>query len=693
MFKLGPPLNKQHLYLAFSLLFVLCFAQLAEANSRDLSEIETSKTLKVLTWSGQDNYLPRAGSPPNLDKDYLENFALNNKLTIEYVYKDDFSDLIPALVKGEGDIIASNLTVNPLRKRQIDFTLPIIETTEHLIMSTSAKDLVNAKDLDHRKVAVQPGTSYALTAIGLARVYKNLKIIEIPKNLSHDQIFDKVANGEYDLTIVDSNIINSTLEYRKDIKVSLQANSAKEIAWAVNKHAKLLKTALNNFLVQQQITINKSIPVKDEWDIINERRTIKFVMRNNISSYYLWKGELMGFHYELAKDFARSHRLRYEILVAPDNEAMFEYIKDGKADIALGFYTPNQQRIKQGLSFSRPYHYATEQLVSGAKDPLIHSIEDLKYRNITVRKSSSYWHTVKDLQTLMPEIVLSAAPETYDTERIIEAVATGEFDLTIADNHLVDLELSLRNDINAGINIGKEKAQSWVIQAGSNALLSKIDTYIKRTYRGLFYNVIHNKYFENQKLIDKHHDDFTLQKTGGALSPYDDVVKKYAKKYGFDSNLLIAQMHQESRFNPNAKSYAGALGLFQVMPRTAKELKISDMTNPENGIHAGVKYMHWVQERMKAMNVRDDQLIWFSLASYNAGYGHVSDAIRLARQKGWRDDVWFDNVERAMLLLSKRQYSSKARYGYVRGNEPVTYVRNIRHKYNAYIHQVEMTSL
>ena len=116
------------------------------------------------------------------------------------------------------------------------------------------------------------------------------------------------------------------------------------------------------------------------------------------------------------------------------------------------------------------------------------------------------------------------------------------------------------------------------------------------------------------------------------------------------------------------------------------------MTTPENGIHAGVKYLHWVQQRMKEMDVRDDQLIWFSLASYNAGYGHVNDAIRLARQKGWRDDVWFDNVERAMLLLSKREYSSKARYGYVRGNEPVTYVRNIRHKYQVYTHQVELST-
>ncbi|MEW6996434.1 transporter substrate-binding domain-containing protein [Colwelliaceae bacterium BS250] len=681
----------QFLFLLLLLLFISLVINQANAKVIDLPQIKDAKVLRVLTWEGNDNYLPRAGSPPNLDKDYILRFAAENQLEVEFIHVENFKDLIPDLLAGKGDVIASNLTINPIRERQVDFTLPLIETTEYMVMGKNAKPLANAKSLDKRNIAIQSGTSYALTAIGLARVYSKLKITKIPSTLSHDEIFDKVASGEYDLTIVDSNVIDSAMMYRDDIKKSLQANSAKEIGWAVNKRNKLLKTALNNFLLLENITINKTIAVKTNWDLIKERRTIRFVMRNNISSYYLWKGELMGFHYELAKDFARAHKLRYEILVAPDNEAIFEYIEQGKADIALGFFTPNQYRIEQGLAFSRPYHYATEQLVIGTNDDNIKTVEDLKFRNISVRKSSSYWQTVKDLQTLIPEIVLTPAPEDYDTERVIEGVATGEFDITIADNHLIDLELSLRDDIIASINIGKEKAQSWVIKSGNNKLLDNVNSYIKRTYRGLFYNVIHNKYFENDKMTGRHHKDYTEQKTGGKLSPYDDVVDKYAKKYGFNRNLLIAQMHQESRFDPNAKSYAGAQGLFQVMPRTAKQLKISNMNTPENGIHAGVKYLHWVQERVKYWDVQDDQVIWFTLASYNAGYGHVNDARRLANQKGWRDDIWFDNVERAMLLLSQRKYSSKARYGYVRGNEPVTYVRNIRHKYQIYNHAVNVS--
>jgi membrane-bound lytic murein transglycosylase F len=87
---------------------------------------------------------------------------------------------------------------------------------------------------------------------------------------------------------------------------------------------------------------------------------------------------------------------------------------------------------------------------------------------------------------------------------------------------------------------------------------------------------------------------------------------------------------------------------------------------------------------MQKNEVQEDQLIWFTLASYNAGAGHVRDAMRLASEKGWRSDVWFNNVEKAMLLLSQSKYAAKARYGYVRGQEPVTYIREIKRRYDTY---------
>jgi len=218
-------------------------------------------------------------------------------------------------------------------------------------------------------------------------------------------------------------------------------------------------------------------------------------------------------------------------------------------------------------------------------------------------------------------------------------------------------------------------------------LLAKVNSYIRKKYKGLFYNVTYNKYFKNMGRMESHRESVRVMQEDGKLSPYDDLVKKYAEKYGFDYMLMVSQMHQESRFNPNAKSYTGARGLFQVMPRTARSIGFKDkkkLLDPETGIHAGIKYMRWVSERFDHYNIPEDELIWFTLAAYNAGSGHVTDAIRLAKQKGWDASKWFDNVERAMLLLSQKKYANKARYGYVRGREPYNYVRQIKYRWEIY---------
>ena len=130
----------------------------------------------------------------------------------------------------------------------------------------------------------------------------------------------------------------------------------------------------------------------------------------------------------------------------------------------------------------------------------------------------------------------------------------------------------------------------------------------------------------------------------------------------------------------------------QVLPRTARELGITDLHTPESAIEAGVRYLSWLRERFEPeLSVKDR--MWFVLAAYNAGAGHVRDARLIATQEGWNANRWFGNVEKAMLLLSKRPYAKQAQYGYVRGEEPVKYVREIRDRYNAYIKLTKIEKL
>ncbi|QUM75871.1 transporter substrate-binding domain-containing protein [Moritella sp. 24] len=650
--------------------------------------IASQKTLRVLTWAGGEIIFPRRGHPQDIELDYLQQFADDKNLKIEKIRVKKFVDLIPMLLAGKGDLIAANLTKTRARAKLVSFSEPFLLTKEYLVMGKQAKSLKSGKDLNGREIVIQKGKSYESTALGLQKVYPKLKVRLIDSALSHEALYDKLASGEYDITIQDKNLIKSASAYRDDIKMSLQASATRQLAWGVAPSNKTLLKELNQFLKEQNL-IAKSKPKtsrthKTQWQKIQETKTVRFVLRNNLSSYYIWRGELLGFHYELAKRFAKEHKLRYEIIVAPNNVALLDYLLEDKADIALGFLTPTEQRRNKGIAFSRPYHYASELVVASKDRAEITSEADLANSNIYIRPSSSYWESAVALKKTVSNINLIGVPESQETESIIDKVGDKEYELTIADSHIVDIEMTFRDDIQSLMALGAPKSQSWAIASGNNKLLAKSNAFIKKHYKGLFYNVIYNKYFKNQKRLDTHYKDYVLQNNSGVLSPYDDIVKKYASLYDFDWRLLVSQMHQESRFNPTAKSMAGAKGLFQLMPRTAKELGIPDVHIPEQGIKAGVLYMNWVRERMRKDKVQEDELIWFTLASYNAGAGHVRDAIRLAKKKGLRGDVWFDNVEKSMLLLSQSKYAAKARYGYVRGQEPVNYIREIRRRFQTY---------
>jgi len=652
-----------------------------EVESEQVKELET---LRVLTWSGAQTFLPRSGHPQDLEITYLKEFAELHSLLFVNIKVDKFSDLIPKLLAGEGDVISANLTVSAQRKKLVNFSDPFIQTNEFLLMGKESKTLKNSKALSGREVVLQKGKSYEVSALGLQKVYPKLKLRYVDNNISNEQIYDRLASGEYDLTIQDNNLIQSALGYRDDIKKSLQASIKRDIGWAVAPENKSLLKQLNIFLKAQKLTVEGESSIKSKWQQIQHNKTVRFVLRNNLSSYYIWRGELLGFHYELAKRFAKEHKLRYEIIVAPDNISLIDYIIEDKADIALGFLTPTDQRRAKGVSFSRPYHYASELLIAHQSFPEVSTVSQLGSGEIHARPSSSYWQTALELQKEATELDVIAAPEEQETESIIGFVAEQKYQFTIADSHIVDIEMTFRDNIQSLMSLGEPKAQSWAVKSDNSELLSKANAFIKKHYKGLFYNVIYNKYFKNQRRLMKHYSGFDALKSLGVLSPYDDIVKTHAKQYGFDWRLLVAQMHQESRFNPNATSMAGAKGLFQVMPRTAKELGIKNVHIPEQGIKAGIRYMDWVRDRMIKNDVQEEQLIWFTLASYNAGAGHVRDAMRLAKQKGLRSDIWFENVEQAMLLLSQPKYAAKARYGYVRGQEPVTYIREIKRRFDTY---------
>jgi membrane-bound lytic murein transglycosylase F len=389
----------------------------------------------------------------------------------------------------------------------------------------------------------------------------------------------------------------------------------------------------------------------------------------------------MGFEYDLAKRFAERLGVRLEIVVPPARADLLPWLEQGRGDVVAAGITTTREREVGRVAFSRPYNYAVETVVARAGDAVMDGPEDLRDRTVVVRRRSGYWVTAQSLLAQGFELDLVAAPENLETETIIDMVATGEYDLTIADSHILDIELTWRDDVREEFAVGDTAAHAWAVREEDSNLRAEIDAFFRSEYRGRWFNITYSKYFRTKHRI--------LERAGerpsrtGILSPYDGLFQRYASRFEFDWRLIAAQAYEESRFEPGARSPVGATGIMQVMPSTASSLGIDDLEDPESCIYAGTHYLKNQHELFDDIEMESER-IWFALASYNAGYGHVEDARHLAPEMGRDPNRWFGEVERVMPLLARAEYHTKTRYGYCRCQEPVDYVRRIREKYRAY---------
>ena len=628
-------------------------------------------------------YLPRKRSPLAEQQRIAEEFALSHGLTPELVLVDNFSELIPALVAGKGDVIINNLTINEQRRKEIAFSVPVMHVKEQIVVKHDDTSIASVQDLNGKVVMVNRDSTFWHALLWLKNnKYPDIDLRATPDRTQREQVLDMLVAGEIDATVLDSNLMEVSLGYRNDIKVAANFSGQRDIGWGVRKDAPRLVAEINRYLhLEHQVEKEKKV-YTDDFEAIKKRRVIRVMLRNNAASYFLYRGQLLGFEYELAKEFARYHGLRLEVVVSPSHEDFSSWLLEGKADIAMAFLEPNSKLEKLGLNFSEPYHQANQHIVVKKNDS-VSQLSDLEHRSVVVRQNSAAWERLSALQRQGGNFKLRAISDDVETEQLIQQVAQGEYQATLADEHILNIELVRSVAVKSAFALDHNVPHAIALRATNPELKQALDAFVKRVYKGELYNVLYSKYFKSRRSVIKLAKGRVHDTQIESISPYDNLVQKYAEQYGFDWRLITAQMYQESRFNPKAKSPAGARGLMQIMPRTADSLGFSDVETPATGIQAGVKYMDWLRDRFDKRLPLGERL-WFTLAAYNAGAGHVHDARRLAQKQGLDPDRWFGNTETAMLMLSKKKYASQARYGFVRGEEPVKYVRGIKQRFEAY---------
>ena len=255
------------------------------------------------------------------------------------------------------------------------------------------------------------------------------------------------------------------------------------------------------------------------------------------------------------------------------------------------------------------------------------------------------------------------------TEDILEMVSAGSLDITVVDEPLARVwaEVLPGLTLHPEIVIDSDGKTAWAVRKGSPQLRTRLDAFASEARKGtLLGNVLLKRYYRSTKWVT----DPTSPADRARLDRYIGYFRHYAGEYDFDWLLIAAQSYQESQLDPNTVSHAGAVGLMQLLPSTARDMGETNLRDPESNIRAGVKYMDWIRRNFFDDPDLDPSIkADFALASYNAGPSRVRRWRQEAASRGM-PDRWFGSVERIALEDV--------------GPEPVRYVANINKYYVAY---------
>lgn len=265
-----------------------------------------------------------------------------------------------------------------------------------------------------------------------------------------------------------------------------------------------------------------------------------------------------------------------------------------------------------------------------------------------------------------------------DTAALFRQLLNGEADM-------IALELNDTALLRYAANGAQLLSSRWVVRSNAEELAQAVNNWWKPDMRKKYAEAESTR-SSTRRRVQRHAQPFMLSRSKGTISRYDDLFVRHAQSIGWDWRLLAAQCYQESAFDPQASSWAGAQGLMQLMPSTAERMGFNraDLNDPSTNIEAAVRYLGQLSSTFSDIPNSQERL-FFILAAYNGGAGHVRDAMALAKQDGHQPTRWA-NVEPYVLLLSEPQTYRQpvVRFGYLRGQETVDYVRQIRRRWAAY---------
>lgn len=412
--------------------------------------------------------------------------------------------------------------------------------------------------------------------------------------------------------------------------------------------------------------------------------TLKVATLYGPTSYFIYKGEPMGYDYTLVDSLARQKGMVLDLTVVKSLSTAVAMLDSGKIDL-IAYEVPITQHYLQYVDPCGPENYTTQVLVQ----PKVHGqapisdITQLVGKDVYVEKDSKY---LRRMQHLNDELggginIREVDGDSLITEDLIGMVNDGKIPLTVVDSDIAALNRTYYPGLDIDMAVSFPQRASWAVSPDKKWLADSIDSWFAEASPQRTNAELLKRYFEQTKYSPKVNFDFSK----GYISKYDNIFKKYAPNIGWDWRLMAAQAFVESKFKPNARSWVGARGLMQIMPKTARGYRtnVNQLGNPEVSVKVATQLLSDLDSYLLKYVPDDKERLKFVIAAYNVGIAHVYDAIALAKKYGLNPQVWDDNVSKAVLMKMNPKYYNDpvVKYGYCRGTETVAYVERINDFY------------
>ncbi len=459
------------------------------------------------------------------------------------------------------------------------------------------------------------------------------------------------------------------------------------------------ETSESHNQTSSEINSDPEVAKPAAWRInsIVQRGKLIAITHNNTTGYFIYKGLPMGMHYDMLKILSKKLDVELEIIVEDDIDSAIAMLNAGKADILAIDLTYTKQR-NSFINFTLPVGYNKQVIVQrkraygkkAKKTKFLKRALDLDGKEVHIQKGSIFQSELEHVKDITG-IEFNILPDSFHTqEELILMVSSGQIDYTVCDARVAMANQAFVGNLDYHISLTVEQKLCWAVPPKADSLRNYINSWLSNCTHSTKYAVLNNKYFKTTH-SSSYKDKKNLPSRGGQLSPYDKIIKKYAKELDWDWRLLASMIYQESRFNPKSISWAGAQGLMQMMPATAARFNLEKPFNPDDNIRAGVAFLKWIEKQFDDAGMAEEEKTKFMLASYNVGFGHVSDARKLAKKNGKDENTWSESTDTFMILKANPQYyhDPVVKYGYCRGNEPYNYVVHILNRYEDYMNLVD----